>query len=123
MPVSAPRPCTWTGCKRLVSGASRCEEHRRTADKQRGTSSERGYGYAWQVARMGYLRLHPLCVQCKREGRLEPATDVDHVVPHRGDQVLFWDQDNWQSLCHPCHSSKTASEDGGFSNTRKPPRG
>ena len=20
-----------------------------------------------------------------------PATDVDHIVPHRGDQALFWD--------------------------------
>jgi 5-methylcytosine-specific restriction protein A len=42
------------------------------------------------------------------------ATEVDHKVPHRGDQDLFWDTSNWQSLCKPCHSAKTAREDGGF---------
>jgi 5-methylcytosine-specific restriction protein A len=28
--------------------------------------------------------------------------------------ALFWDSSNWQPLCHECHSSKTAREDGGF---------
>ena len=26
------------------------------------------------------------------QGRVVPATVVDHVVPHRGDQKLFWDE-------------------------------
>jgi 5-methylcytosine-specific restriction protein A len=30
--------------------------------------------------------------------------------------VLFWNRSNWQSLCHSCHSRKTASEDGGWGN-------
>ncbi|WP_143035082.1 HNH endonuclease [Marininema mesophilum] len=25
---------------------------------------------------------------------------------------LFWDKDNWQSLCKRCHDRKTAIEDG-----------
>ncbi|KAE8545359.1 hypothetical protein F6453_2331 [Marinobacter nauticus] len=29
---------------------------------------------------------------------------------------LFWDDSNWQALCHSCHSEKTASEDSGFGN-------
>jgi 5-methylcytosine-specific restriction protein A len=33
--------------------------------------------------------------------------------------VLFWDRSNWQGLCHPCHSAKTATEDGGFGNARR----
>ena len=45
-----------------------------------------------------YLERHPLCVACRAEGRLEPATVVDHVVPHRGDLVLFWDERNWAAL-------------------------
>jgi 5-methylcytosine-specific restriction protein A len=36
---------------------------------------------------------------------------VDHVVPHRGDPVVFWDQDNWRALCKRCHDAKTARED------------
>jgi 5-methylcytosine-specific restriction protein A len=37
------------------------------------------------------------------------ATDVDHVVPHRGDIKLFMTGE-LQSLCHSCHSRKTIAE-------------
>lgn len=87
--------------------------------EQRGNSTQRGYGYRWQQTRAGYLLKHPLCVHCSRDGKVEPATELDHIVPHRGDQQLFWDRSNWQGLCHPCHSRKTASEDGGFGNARR----
>lgn len=74
-------------------------------------STQRGYGYKWQQARAGYLAKHPLCVHCQAAGRVEEATEVDHVIPHRGDMTLFWDQTNWQGLCKSCHSGKTATED------------
>ena len=69
----------------------------------RTSSTERGYGYRWQLARAGYLRKHPLCVDHERRGSTVAATVVDHVVPHRGDMSLFWDSGNWQSLCQACH--------------------
>lgn len=72
------------------------------------TAHQRGYGYRWQQASKGWLRSHPLCVYCEAQGRVTAATDVDHIVPHRGDMVLFWDNTNWQSLCGPCHKAKTA---------------
>lgn len=78
-------------------------------DKQ--TSTQRGYGYAWQKARAGHLRSHPLCVYCEREGRTTLATVVDHRVPHRGDQALFWNQKNWDSLCANHHSSAKQREE------------
>lgn len=68
------------------------------------SSTARGYGYRWQQAREQFLTEHPLCVMCQSEGRVEPATVVDHVVPHRGDERLFWDRSNWMSLCARCHS-------------------
>lgn len=68
------------------------------------SSTARGYGYRWQQARARFLAEHPLCVMCQSEGRVEPATVVDHVVPHRGDPSLFWDRSNWMSLCARCHS-------------------
>lgn len=80
------------------------------ADKQT-SSTQRGYGYAWQKARAGHLRSHPLCVYCEREGRVTAATVVDHRVPHRGDQVLFWDQSNWQSMCKPHHDGEKQREE------------
>ena len=54
-----------------------------------------------------YLLRHPLCVECQRKGRVEPATDVDHVIPHKGDMTVFW-KGPFQALCHACHSAKTA---------------
>lgn len=67
---------------------------------------------------MRYLREHPLCVMCEREGFLKAATEVDHITPHRGNQELFWDESNWQGLCRKHHSEKTAREDGGFGNKK-----
>jgi hypothetical protein len=48
---------------------------------------------------------------CEAEGKLTPATVVDHIVPHRGDRRLFWDKTNWQPLCKRCHDVKTLTED------------
>jgi 5-methylcytosine-specific restriction endonuclease McrA len=42
---------------------------------------------------------------CEQRGRATPATVVDHITPHDGDEVLFWDETNWQSLCKHCHDS------------------
>lgn len=58
-----------------------------------------------------FLAAHPLCVRCQSEGKIVPATVVDHIIPHRGDQKLFWDQKNWQPLCKSCHDTKTMTED------------
>lgn len=95
--------------KRMGSAPSTTKQH-----MPRETASQRGYDSRWQKARIGWLRSHPLCVHCEREGLVRAATDVDHIKPHKGDKVLFWDNSNWMSLCHSCHSRKTANEDGGF---------
>lgn len=64
----------------------------------------------WKAERKRWLQLYPLCVVCQAAGRISAATVVDHIQPHRGDQALFWDSKNWQSLCKPCHDLKTAGE-------------
>jgi 5-methylcytosine-specific restriction endonuclease McrA len=43
---------------------------------------------------------------CKRKGVIKRATDVDHVIPHKGDRELFWNRENWQALCGPCHDQE-----------------
>ncbi len=83
---------------------------------RRPSPAKQGYGRRWRKARRLYLREHPLCVQCEAEGTIMAATVVDHVVPHRGDYNLFWDESNWQAMCKPCHDRKTGREDGGFGN-------
>lgn len=121
MPWAPKRPCSHPGCGKLTHGP-RCEEHRqqqrKQLDKARGSAASRGYDHRWQRERRLYLTQHPLCVLCSAEGRVTAATVVDHVVPHKGDRVLFWDHNNWQALCKPCHDTKTAREDGRWGQDR-----
>jgi 5-methylcytosine-specific restriction protein A len=51
----------------------------------------------------------PVLSECYRLGRYSLAVQVDHVIPHKGDPVLFWDElENWQSLCASCGARKSA---------------
>jgi 5-methylcytosine-specific restriction endonuclease McrA len=50
---------------------------------------------------------------CQVQNRLTVATVVDHIVPHKGDQALFWDHANWQSLCKRCHDSLKQKQEHG----------
>lgn len=56
------------------------------------------------------LAERPWCEACLVQGIHEPAEEVDHIKPHRGDPSLFFDEKNLQSLSKRCHSEKTASE-------------
>jgi 5-methylcytosine-specific restriction enzyme A len=83
---------------------------KRELDRQRPSAARRGYGPRWRRARAAFLAQHPLCAVCEGRGLVIAATLVDHVVPHRGDQRLFWDQGNWAPACKRCHDAKTARE-------------
>ncbi|MBF8651502.1 HNH endonuclease [Pseudomonas putida] len=125
MPLRPQRSCRAQGCRALHRNASGyCDTHAVQVksfvrERPRESSTARGYGYKWQQARAGFLAKHPLCVKCQARGLVVVATDVDHIEPHKGDMVVFWDRSNWQALCASCHSTKTAGEDGGFGNSRQ----
>ena len=112
MAQAALRKCAEPGCRTLVR-AVRCDRHKKEyrPDKNRANSNERGYTYKWQQFRKAWLAKHPLCVFCLEQGRTTPATDVDHIVPHHGDRVLFWKdiRNNVQGSCRACHSRKTGA--------------
>lgn len=112
MPSKALRPCKHPGCAVLTRDASGyCETHRtetRAYERYRGSARERGYNREWEKESKAFLRLHPLCVECEREGKYMPAQVVDHIIPHRGNKALFWDKSNWQPLCKHHHDQKTA---------------
>lgn len=64
--------------------------------------TERWRRLRWDVLR----RARFTCAFC---GRIEARTSklvADHKVPHRGRAELFWDEDNVQCLCKPCHDSE-----------------
>ena len=112
MPRRPNTPCKHSGCGRLVPyGTMYCEEHKALHPEVIRSAGRRGYGSRWQRESKAYLKSHPLCVRCFARGQYVKATVVDHIVPHRGDQKLFWDRDNWQPLCKHCHDTKTMTED------------
>lgn len=87
---------------------------------RRQTAGNRPYQHlygrkAWPRIRARQLIKEPLCRMCKAEGRIVPAEIADHVVPHKGDWHTFFDAENLQSLCRPCHDSvKQRMEAGTF---------
>ena len=109
MPKKCKKPCKHPGCPKLTEGAY-CDEHK-PLHPDRPSAAKRGYGSRWQRLSKAYLRRHPLCVRCKAQGRFTAATVVDHIIPHRGDPHLMWDESNWQALCKSCHDRKTWTED------------
>ena len=60
---------------------------------------------AWKELRLDLLAKEPVCVFWLREGKLTPATVVDHIQAHKGDIALFLDPENLQSLCKLHHDS------------------
>lgn len=118
MPMKPLSPCKATGCPNLTSGKY-CEQHTKLYAYLRPTAHKRGYDSRWRKARKIFLSEHPLCVECEKQGKYTEATVVDHIIPHKGDKTLFWDEKNWQPLCERCHDRKTVLEDGGFGNAVK----
>lgn len=116
MPFLPKRPCRHPGCPGLCEkGHLYCEKHetgktawRNYDESSRQGSRQRGYDSRWDKARKTFLAAHPLCQECAKNGKYTKATVVDHIIPHRGNQQLFWDVNNWQALCKTCHDLKTA---------------
>lgn len=69
----------------------------------------------WYRQRWQQLQDEPLCRLCSALGDVVEATVVDHIRLHKGDEGLFFDPANLQSLCKPCHDRhKQRQERSGF---------
>lgn len=115
MPTRPKKPCVISGCPALVEiGTAFCLNHKhlaqKAADKRRGSSTKRGYGNRWRRYRLSYLARNPLCVECRKQKKVEAATEVHHIVPlAKGGKHS---PSNLMPLCKPCHSRITISESG-----------
>lgn len=107
------RPCRKPGCAALTRDGW-CAQHKPKAASRSREAQEWHRWYlldTWtQDLRPTQLMLEPFCRECAARGERVYATDVDHVVDHKGDWHLFTDRGNLQSLCHRCHSRKTMRE-------------
>jgi len=126
MAPAVMHPCK--RCKKVLSSKTYCaacqieiDRHQLAKAYKRSIDTDHGktYNGRWHKASKLYRIDHPLCAMCQADGRVTPAQCVDHIIPHKGDGVLFWDQTNWQSLCYHHHNIKTATEDGGWGNIRR----
>jgi len=81
---------------------------RQETDRARGSARARGYDSAWDRAALAHLDRNPLCVYCAMGAwgdrpRVSAGRLVDHLIPHRGDQAVFWNKRDWVSSCRECH--------------------
>ncbi|QDJ91862.1 HNH endonuclease [Acinetobacter haemolyticus] len=75
------------------------------AERVRGLASTKGFkDKAWKAAVVEYVSQNSFCEDCKRRGYVSIAEMVGHKINPNTDRVLFWDKNNWQSLCKPCHT-------------------
>ncbi len=74
---------------------------------KRKTRKEMGYNQEWYRYRFKFLKHNPKCYVCGSTDRI----NIDHIQAHKGNNDLFWDEYNYMSLCHSCHSKVTASFD------------
>ena len=117
MPYLIDNPCRVPGCPNPVKNREPyCTKHRPPyADAPSPPTLTYGkdsfYGHRrWRRARRAYLTAYPLCVYCEREGRVEVATVVDHIIPRRAGGADY-DWDNLQGLCIACHGIKTREDE------------
>lgn len=105
----ASRICTWPRCPEIVDGGGRCEQHKRTADRERRSGSSR-YGTAHRARfRPGVLAKNDgICVICQ----IAAATVADHHPLTRVELELQGhdpdDPQHGRPLCKRCHDEHTA---------------
>lgn len=113
------KPCAAPACGVLLRGDTYCPRHQQEYEAKRAQAvkrshrrynegraeSDKFYGTSrWRKLSLYYRKLHPLCVNCKSEGRVTPAQVVDHIEPLKLRPDLATEWSNLRSLCHACHN-------------------
>jgi 5-methylcytosine-specific restriction protein A len=98
------RPCLEAGCPRLALPAkARCAEHHRARDRQRGSSTARGYGYAWQQVAHQAIAAHRA-----QHGDVCPGFGRD---AHRVDPCDWCCDHDLGPMCKSCNAVKANTHD------------
>lgn len=98
-------------------GQSPADERERTQQRDASNTWRQWYKTArWQRLRAKVLKRD--LYTCKKTGALltgkHPAPHsavVDHIRPHRGDPLLFWDEENLQAVSKAYHDSVKQAEE------------
>ena len=106
MPHKFKKPCAYPGCPNLTD-ETYCPEHKQLREKEyeaykRDPDHSKKYGNNWRRIRAMYVKQHPLCEECLKQGKLVPVEEVHHIVPlSQGGNNKF---SNLMSLCRSCHT-------------------
>lgn len=89
----------------------RKERPQKPVRPRKGSSNTGFYNSTkWKQLRFSYRYHHPYCEQClKEKNDYVPMYVVDHVIPISIGGSPD-DTANFQSLCQPCHDSKSGRE-------------
>ncbi|WP_188260858.1 HNH endonuclease [Azospirillum tabaci] len=97
------------------------QDRKRFFDRQRGSAHQRGYDREWQKLRDAVV-IERGC-RCERCGTLvvlrkseatatTPFAEVDHIESVQDRPDLRLERSNLRVLCRPCHSGRTARDQG-----------
>lgn len=117
MPKKPLRPCAEISCGNLTEKAY-CKTHEKIGEENRrdftrkynqyGRNPEINSFYqssAWkQLRSLAYNRDNGLCQRCLKQGVIQQAHIVHHIVEVKDDWNRRLDIDNLESVCHVCHN-------------------
>lgn len=120
--MALKRLCRFCGCNKYrMEGHNFCKDHlwyeeqkkeereRKRKESQDFSKFERSNPFyntwRWKTMRKTFIGSHPYCEIC---GGMSEV--VDHIIPPRGDEEMFFNTDNLQALCKSCHDAKTRYE-------------
>lgn len=109
MPSSPPTACPCGGRRQRGQPCDRCgrgKRDERPADVKHFNNV--AYGRKWKAFRLSYLKVNPLCQDCKAEDIVRPATEVHHLAKVKDDPSRQYEHDNLMPLCKRHHSARTA---------------
>ncbi|HTE37526.1 MAG TPA: HNH endonuclease signature motif containing protein [Reyranella sp.] len=84
-------------------------QRKREYDRNRPSSTDRGYDVAWRKLRAVFIKQHPVC---QRVGCNAASIDADHILSVRDHPELRLEWSNLRALCRSHHSERTAREQG-----------
>lgn len=108
--------CKVKGCSQWSRRDDLCMKHYilkpKVKNKQRHLYPHHKLYYtnSWKKLRETKLAMNPLCEQCgasSLSAGMETSLHIDHINDHKGDENLFYELDNLQTLCISCHSKKS----------------
>jgi 5-methylcytosine-specific restriction protein A len=106
--------CGEPGCNKLIEITERyCEEHKKEPRKPFENAirfNQQLYNTnRWRKLKSEHLKEHPYCCKCGIS-KNEISLQVHHIIPPRGNEELFFDENNLTSICPVCHKIITTRE-------------